>query len=218
MHQLNVDYMRKSDTKNADFNRRWLYRVGAAAALTVLMLFLIGVKGIISVFQSAPSNSWITQIQNNWLIVLFKLNAGYGWVRLDLFNLLDIFIIALFCIIFLALYASLKHTSSIWSLIAAILPFIGIPVFLLTATAGRSTLLIGGLMFSAVMLRSNIFSKITAYMGIVASTLLFFTGDLATAIYSSSLIIAFFIGVGYVLWMLWLTLIARRFLQLGHGV
>lgn len=208
-----------SDVKNADVTWRWLYRVGTAAALIVLILFLIGIIGIITAgLQSAPSNSWFTQIQNNWLVVLFKLNAGFSGVQLDLLNLLDISILALFCIVFLALYAALKRTSYIWSLIAAILPFIGIPIFLLTATAGRSNLLIGGLMFSAVMLRSNIFSKITAYVGIVASTLLFFAGDIATAIYSSSNIIAFSIGIGYVLWMLWLLLIARRFFQLGQDM
>ena len=96
---------------------------------------------------------------------------------------------------------------------AAFLPFIGIPIFLITATAGRSNLLIGGLIISAVMLRRNIFSKVTAYVGLMASTLLFFAGDIATAIFSSSSVIAAFIAVGYMLWIIWLLLLARKLFQ-----
>jgi hypothetical protein len=67
------------------------------------------------------------------------------------------------------------------------------------------------------MLRSNIFSKGSAYVGIVASVLLFFGGDLGTTIFPASKIIALLIGVGYVLWMIWFILIGQRLFQLGHG-
>ncbi|MFW9788744.1 MAG: hypothetical protein ACFFE1_13775, partial [Candidatus Thorarchaeota archaeon] len=164
---------------------------------------------------------WFAQIQNNWLVVLFKLNAGFSGVQQDLLmtiDLLDIVIMILVGIVFIPLYAVLRNTSRIWSLIAALLPFVGIPIFLVTATAGRSNLLIGGLIISVIMLRSNIFSKVTSYIGIVASSLLFFTGDIATAIFTSSSIVAMFIAVGYVLWMTWFLLIAQRIFQLGHSV
>jgi hypothetical protein len=48
--------------------------------------------------------------------------------------------------------------------------------------------------------------------------LLFFAGDIATAIFSSSNIIAVLIGAGYVLWMIWFFLIASRLFQLRNGV
>ena len=205
-------------------NSAWksLYRVGAAVALTVLVLFLIGIIGTIyQALQPNTTNGWFTQLQNNWLIVLFKLNAGFSGVQPDLLNvlnLLDFVIMALFCTMFLALYVALKSTSRIWSLIATSLPFLGILVFLITRTAGRSTLLIAGLIISAVMLRSKIFSKPTAYVGIVASVLLFFAGDIATAIFFSSNIIAVLIGTGYVLWMIWFNLITRTLCQLSRGI
>jgi len=189
-----------------------VYKVGAVSALILLVLFLIGSIGIIT-----NINGWFTPFVNNWLVVLFKLNAGFSGIQTDLLNvlnLLDIAIMPLFCTMFLALYVALKRTSRIWSLIATALPFLGIPVFLITGTAGRSTLLIGGLIISVVMLRSKIFSKPTAYVGIVASVLLFFAGDIATAAFSSSNIIALFIAAGYVLWMIWFSLIARRLFQL----
>jgi len=205
-----------TDAETAESRWHWLYKVGGAAALIVLVLFLIGIIGIIT-----TTNGWFTPFQNNWLLVLFKLNAGFSGVQpdsLSVLNLVDIGIMALFCMMFLALYVALRRTSKIWSLVAAVLPFSGIPSYLITVTAGRSNLLIGGLIISAVMLRSTIFSKATAYAGIVASALLFFAGDIATAIFSYSNITAILIGIGYVLWMIWLFLIGRKLVQLGQGI
>ena len=125
---------------------------------------------------------------------------------------------ALFCTMSLSLYVALKPSSKIWSLIATVLPFLGIPLFFATDTMGRSNLLIGGLLFSVVMLRSKVFSKLTAYAGIAASVLLFFLGDIATTIFSASRVIATLIAVGYILWMMWFFLIARRLYQLGGGI
>ena len=194
------------------------YRIGAMAAMIVFGLFLVGIVGIISVgLQLTTADGWFTQLQDNWLVVLFKLNVGFQ-PRLDVLNLLDIAIMALFCVMFLALYVALKRTSKVWSLVAASLPFLGIPPFLITGTAGRSALLIAGLINSAVMLRSKIFGKATAYVGIVASALLFFAGDIATAMFSSSSVIAVFIAVGYVFWMVWFCQVACRLYQLGKGV
>ena len=207
--------------ETADSRWNWLYKIGGLAALIVFVLFLIGIVGIITVDrQPTAANGWLTPFQNNWLVVLFKLNAGFSGVQPDLLhvlNLLDIVIMALFGTMFLALYVALRRTSKTWSVVAASLPFLGIAVFLITSTAGRSGLLVGGLIISTVMLRSNIFSKVSAYAGIVASALLFFAGDIGTAIFSSSNIIAILIGIGYVLWMIWFFLIGQRLFQLGNG-
>jgi hypothetical protein len=210
-----------TDAETAESRWNWLYRIAGAAALIVLVLFLIGTIGITTTGpQPTHTTGWFTPFQNNWLIVLFKLNAGFSGVQPDslhVLNLLDIAIMALFGTMFLALYVALRHTNKIWSAVAASLPFLGIAVFLITSTAGRSGLLVGGLIISTVMLRSNIFSKVSAYAGIVASTLLFFAGDIGTAIFSSSNIIAILIGIGYVLWMIWFFLIGQRLFQLGNG-
>ncbi len=209
-----------TDVATADSRWDWLYKVGGAAALIVFILFLIGIIGIITIGpQPATTNGGFTPFQNNWLVVLFKLNVEFSGVHRDLLNalnLLDIVIMALVGAMFLALYVALRHTSRIWSAVAASLPFLGIPAFLVTSTAGRSGLLLGGLIISAVMLRSNSFSKVNAYVGMVASVLLFFAGDLGTTIFSSSIIIAILIGIGYVLWMIWFFLTGRRLLQLGR--
>jgi hypothetical protein len=212
---------RLTDTQPADSRWSWLYKIGGAAALMVFALFLIGIIGIIAVgLQPATTNGWLTPFQNNWLVVLFKLNADFSGVQpglLNVLNLLDITIMALVGTMFFALYVALRPTHRVWSAVAAALPFLGIVIFLMTSTAGRSGLLIGGLIFSAVMLRSHIFSDVSAYVGLVASVVLFFAGDLGTAIFSSSSIIAFLISIGYVLWMTWFFLVGRRLFSLGNG-
>ena len=212
---------RITEDEIVDYHWNWLYKIGGAAAMIVFVLFLIGVIGIITVgSQPTITNDRFTPLQSNWLVVLFKLNAGFSGVQSDLLNvlnLLDIVIMALFGAILLALYVILRHANKIWSVVAASLPFLGIAVFLITRTAGRSGLLLGGLIISSVMLRSSNFSKVSAYVGMVASALLFFAGDIGTAIFSSSIIIAILIGIGYVLWMIWFYLIGRRLFQLGHG-
>ncbi len=211
---------RVTEVATTDSRWNWLYMVGGAAASIVFVLLLIGIIGIItSGPQPAATNSWFTPFRSNWLVVLFQLNVEFSGVQPDLLNtlnFLDIAIMALVGVMFLALYVALRHTSRIWSAVAASLPILGIPVFLVTSTAGRSGLLLGGLIISAIMLRSKSFSPASAYVGIVASALLFFAGDLGTTIFSSSIIIAILIGIGYVLWMIWFFLSGRRLLQLGR--
>ena len=67
-----------TDSETAESRWHWLYKVGGAAALIVLVLFLIGIIGIITTI-----NGWFTPFQNNWLLVLFKLNAGFSGVQGD---------------------------------------------------------------------------------------------------------------------------------------
>jgi uncharacterized membrane protein YgdD (TMEM256/DUF423 family) len=63
------------------------------------------------------------------------------------------------------------------------------------------------------MLRSQRFTKGSACIGIVASGLLFFAGDIATAIFSSSSVIALSITIGYILWMIWFVLVASNLVK-----
>ncbi len=202
----------------ADPSGKRLCRIAGVAALLVGAIFLIGLGALTSLAGSSAKSGWFTSLQNNWLAVLFQLNietSGVGAELLEQINLPDILLFILIGIVFLGLYAALRETSKIWSLVAACLPLLGLAVFLITATAGRSGLLVGGLIFSIVMLRSHIFSKASASGGIAASILLFIGGDLGTAFLPASTAIAVLIGVGYLLWIVWFFLLASRFFQLA---
>ncbi len=188
--------------------RNAIYRIGAVCLVIVFVLFVLGMIGIVIVLiDPGVASGWFTLLEDNWLVVLFKLNMGLQ-ASLGILNPLDLGIMALFCLIFFALFLVLRKTSKTWSLIAMVLPFLGMPIFIITGTAGRSTLLISGLIISVVMVRCLRFNKSFVYIGILASGLLFFAGDIATAIFSSSSVIALFILVGYVLWMIWIVLMA----------
>ena len=191
----------------------WLFKVGSIVAWVICALFVIGITGV------GALTGQYAFLQNNWLIVLFKLNIQFYNAQpsmLNVFNVLDLAIMVLFCILFLALNVALHRSHKIWSAIATSLPFLGIVLFLITHTAGRSGLLIGALIFSVVMLGSNVFGKVSAYLGIAGSMLLFFAGDIGTTVFPSSSVIAVLIGIGYVLWIVWFALIGWKLFQL-HG-
>jgi len=197
----------------------WLYKVGGAAALITGVLFLIAVIDfIITGFQPGIINGWLSLLQNNWLVVIFKLHAGFNGVQPDLLyvlNLLDIAIMALVGTMYLGLYAALGRTSKVWSIIALAQPFLGIVIFIATNTAGRCGVMGASLVISFVMLRSSIFGKETAYMGILASALLL-VGDFSVGITHSN-IIAILTGIGYMLLTTWFFLVGRRLFRLGQS-
>lgn len=196
----------------------WLCKLGSLAAGAIFVLFLIGMVGIIiEALGFVVTNNWIAPFYNNWLITLFKLNIRMDGITpdaLSVLNPMDILIMVLFSLLFLALFAILGNITKLWTAIATCLPILGIVVYLITKTAGRSGLLIGGLVYSIIMLRSKDFSKVTAYVGIIASVLLFFAGDIGTSVFHSSYIIAILIGVGFILWMLWFFLTGWRLYHL----
>jgi hypothetical protein len=65
--------------------------------------------------------------------------------------------------------------------------------------------------FSVVMLRSNIFSKTTAHLGILAGVLMIVPSSAGT-------LGLYFSLASLVPWAIWLVLVARRLFQLGQGV
>jgi hypothetical protein len=191
-----------------------LYSVSAGAALTVGLLFLIAV---IDLIISGLQPGWLSPFQNNWLVVIFKLHARYSGIKLDMLHklsLLDIAVLALVGTMYVGLYAVLRRTSKIWSMIALAQPFLGIVLFIATKSAGRSSVMGAALVISIVMLRNNSFNKATAYMGILASVLLLF-GDFSAGMIPPSNIIASLFGIGYLLLVTWFFLIARRLIQPG---
>jgi hypothetical protein len=113
------------------------------------------------------------------------------------------------------LYMALRRTSRLWALIALAQPILGIVLFLATKTAGRSSVMGAELVISMVMLRSNLFTRRTAYMGIV-SGLLLLVGDLGASTAPSNML-AILMGVGYVLLMSWLFLVGFKLLRIGQA-
>jgi hypothetical protein len=207
------------ETTVAPWNR--LYKARGVAALLVGVLFLAGLVDLILTGLGAETAArWLSLAGSNWLVVLFQLNAGFSGVEYGLLyqlNPLDIAILALAGIAFLGLYVALRSTSKIWSLIAVIQPFLGIVLFVATKTAGRSAIMGATLVISLVMLRSHLFSRLIACIGLFASVLLL-AGDMGTTPGSQSSILALFIAVGYVLLTTWYFVIGRRLLHLGQAL
>ena len=194
-------------------------RIGAMAALVTFGLFLVAaIELILTGLISITTDNWFSAISDNWLTVIFKLLSGSGDVQIDRLrgiNALDICILLLVGISLFGLFAVLRKTSKLWSLIAVVLPFLGLALFLSTQMAGRSALMLAILIISIVMLRNSAFSKANAWLGIVAGVLLL-AGDFSVGS-SYQTIIAPLFGIGYLLLTAWLLLLSVKLFQLGRG-
>ena len=228
-----------TDAETADSAWKGLYKVGAAAALIMVVAFF---PIQIIAFSMAPipttAIDWFTLLQNNRLL---------GLLDLDLLYVADQ---ALLIPIFLALYVALRRANKAYMTLATILGIVAATVYFATnnafsmlylsdqyaaatTDAQRSLFLAAGeailavsqgtgwylfnilgavapLIVSAVMLRSNIFSKITAYLGILGNAL-------GLAFFVPAVGIFFLLISAFVL-QIWLILIARRLYQLSKGV
>jgi hypothetical protein len=179
----------------------------------VAVLFLAALLDLITADIRAG-----TIFQNNFLVLIFKLHAGFSGIQeqaLDGLNLLDIGILVLVGVMSLALYPALKRVNKAWALVAVSLPFIGLVLFIITHGVGRSGMIAACLTSAVIMLRSDNFSKKTAYIGILANGFLLI-GDIGTAL-SYSKLFAVMIGMGYMLFVAWCTLNAMGLFQLGQG-
>jgi hypothetical protein len=187
---------------------RWktMYRISGVVAITLGTLFLISII-----------NLWQTLSTDNWLIKLFKLNAGFSGITIDIMHELslpDVVILILVAGMYLGLYVALSKSCKIWSAIALVQPFLAIVLFIATEQVGRSAVMGAGLVISAVMLRSSIFTKSNAFLGILASVFLLI-GDFGTNSNSQSTIIAAIIAVGYILLVAWFFLVGQRLFRLS---
>jgi hypothetical protein len=212
MPQLKLD--QGPGAEIADSRWKSLYRVGGAAALIVAVLFLIAISDLITADIQTG-----TIFQNNFLVLIFKLHAGFSGVQeesLEGRNLLDMTIVALVGTMSLALYPALKRVNKDWAIVATSLPFIGLALFIITHEIGRSGIIAAGLINAVIMLRSDIFSKRTAFVGILANVFLL-VGDVGTA-FSYSNIFAISMSIGYALFLIWCILIGRRLFHLGQGI
>lgn len=201
-----------------DLSRRDLYTVaGAAGSIAALVLLLALISLIGSMLRPNAANSWFSSFQNIWLIVIFKLHAGFRGVQIDLLhelNYLDLAILAIAGIVHLGLYTALKPTGKIWAILAVLQPFLGILLFIATKNAGRSGVMGAALVASGVMLRSDLFEKATAYLGILASLLLL-AGDFSAGVVPPMTVMAVLVGIGYALLTAWFCLVARTLFRLG---
>lgn len=77
---------------------------------------------------------------------------------------------------------------------------------------------VAGLIVSAVMLRSNIFSKVTAYVGILANAISLAEYFRLAFVPAAVLLLIIIATASGLLLLIWYILIARRLFQLGQGV
>jgi len=79
-------------------------------------------------------------------------------------------------------------------------------------TAGFLFMSIAALIISVVMLRSQLFNKVTAVVGILSSI---FVIALNISVVIAPTVTDPLLGISMLLWILWLLLVASRLLQLG---
>jgi hypothetical protein len=225
-------------TKMADSAWKLLYRIGAVAALIIVVLIVIEIPILIAWPPPSTVIGYFTLFQNNWLL---------GLLNLDLLFMLSN---ALLILMYLALYAALRRASPSFMAIALTLGLVGIAAYFASNTAlellslsnqyaaattgaQRSTFLAAGqamlaiyqgtafdvyyvlnavatLIISVVMLRSTLFSKVTASMGIVTGVLMLVPSTVGTiGLYLSLLSLVPFV--------IWSVMIARRLFMLAQG-
>jgi hypothetical protein len=191
--------------------KRLLSVLGGAAALLVAALFITALIPLIG-----SDTRTETSAQDNFLTLIFKLHAGISGNHMESLsglNTLDVVILILVGMMSQAVFPIIRQVNKTWALIAVCLPFVGLGMYVLTHDVGRSGILGSGLVFAALMLRSETFRKTTAYTGILAGICLLI-GDVGTA-FSYSMHLGIFVGLGYILYMLWCGLIGWELIQFG---
>ena len=223
---------------------RLLYQLGGLTCLILIAYSLITI--LIMVAIGTPPET----IEE--CFSMLKENRLHGLLRLDI---LTVFIIPLYYLLFYSIYLALKNTNKELLLISTILVFAGLTLFLATpsvfsylylsdeyakatiesdknqliaageailasdmwhgtgAKIGGILMQLGALIISMIMLKSNVFNKLTAYTGIVTHGL-----DLV------HIIIGFFLPtVGIILmaiagplYLLWFPLIGIRLFKLKN--
>ena len=107
-----------------DSNWKGLYKISGAAALILLVYSLVTMVILIAIGgQPKTAQECFTLLQNNRLT---------GLLRLDV---LSILVLPLYYLLFLALYIALKKTDGAYALLAAVLAFAGLTLFLATPSA-----------------------------------------------------------------------------------
>ena len=171
--------------ETADFAYKSLYKLGGAAALIVVVLTLSEVIGLTFYPQPSTVSGWFMLFQSNRIIGLLDFAAATDAQRST----------------FLAAgQAMLANTNQ-----RAVGGF-NMGLFLVS---------VAGLMVSSVMLQSNSFSRLTAYVGILANGLSL-ADYLREALTSSATVALLVILPSALFLMIWFALVGRRLYQLGR--
>ena len=218
---------------------RWkgLYKASGAAALTMLVLMVIQIIIFIAWPPPGTVDAYFTLFQNNWLLGLLSLDLLYIannvlmiLIYLALYAALKrasessmAIALALGLVGIAAYFASntafemlsLSNQYAAATTEAQSTMFLGagqamLEIYKGTAFAVYYVLNAAALLiFAVVMLRSNIFSKVTAYIGILAGVLMIIPSTAGT-------LGLYFALASLVPWAIFSVLIARRFFQLGQ--
>jgi hypothetical protein len=226
---------------HAQSNTKWksLFRIGGVAAL--IQVLLMPIQIIIFVAWPPPSTviDWFTLFEKNWLLGLLSLdllyivdNALLGLIYLALYVALkrasESFMMIAVTLGFVGIaayfasntafemlslsnqYAAATTDSQRWMLLAAGQAMLAVykgTAFDVYYVLNAVALLI----IAAVMLRSTVFSKLTAYAGLLAGVLMSVPSTAGT-------IGPVFALASLVPWAIFVVLVARRFFQLGRGI
>jgi len=223
--------------ETADPRWKGLYKASGAAALTMLVLMVIQIIIFIAWPPPGTVDAYFTLFQNNWLLGLLSLDLLYIannvlmiLIYLALYAALKrasessmAIALALGLVGIAAYFASntafemlsLSNQYAAATTEAQSTMFLGagqamLEIYKGTAFAVYYVLNAAALLiFAAVMLRSNIFSKVTAYIGILAGVLMIIPSTAGT-------LGLYFALASLVPWAIFSVLIARRFFQLGQ--
>jgi hypothetical protein len=230
-------YLNEADAGNADANWNWLYRIGGAAALLSVVFFPIQI--IVFLISPPPDSviGWFRLFQDNQLIGLLDLDillvgdqvlailiflALYVALRRvnESFMAIGVALGLVSIVLFIATnpafaILSLSNQYAAAATEAQRAVFLAAGQAMLTTWQGsafQASYILGSIatiMISAVMLRSKLFSKATAYLGILANVIALGLYVPMIGVYISVFSVVF-------LWA-WYILIARGLFQLGRA-
>ena len=234
--QLQAMQMNEITTETAESNWNWLYKIGGAAALLSVVFFPIQI--IVFLVSPPPDTviGWFRLFQDNQLIGLLDLDlllivdqvlviliflALYAALRRanQSFMAIGLALGLVSAVLFIAsnpafAMLSLSDQYAAAATDAQRAVFLAAGQAMLATWQGSAfhvSYVLGSIapiLISAVMLRSKLFSKATAYLGILANVI-------ALGLYVP--IIGVYISVFSVVFLwVWYILLARRFFQLGR--
>ena len=228
--------MQKPNLEIIDPVWKSLYRVAGAGALIALGFYLSQI--FILIFGEpypTTTEEWFKLFSRSKLLGLFYLNA-LDMASITLFSLM-------FLALYVALRRVSQSAMAIAGLLASIgtavfitsrsVTFSMIPLSerytSASSDAQRAQILLVGdavgaqliatprttgfLLISVVMLRTQLFNNAAAYIGIMASTLIF---ALNLSVVFAPAISDPLMGIGMLIWILWLVLVSVRLLQIGR--
>ncbi len=239
--ELRISRINESHVETADSGWNWLYKIGGATALIMLVLIPIGAIPFIISRRPDTVSGWFTLLQNNRLL---------GLALLDLPNLgVNIFSILLY----LGLYATLRRASESFMLIATTLGIVAVALYVTTnpafamlslndqyaaatTEAQRAILLAAGQTTLTIYQSSTAFNA-SYIFGAVATLMIsvvmlrsrsrvFGKGAAYTGILASVITLGLFVPViglyvsifSLLFYAIWLGLVARGLFQISHGV